>query len=304
VDHPAQHAGDFDAQLHPLLLLVDPAEEIHVGRRAVRIVPLEGGELGRLVLRDAAGAGVAGQELQQRSDHRHRQGDPDRGLAKIKVFLAQQIKGGDTEDEKGSGLPGPGEGMAEAVQGGGIKDHLPEIDDLGAQGVAKADDVVAGRGLLPGVGDDDPDCTEMGPQRNHAGGEEMGPGFDPVPAEEENGQKARFEKKGKDPLRGESAAEDVPDVAGVDRPVGAELELHDDAGSDAEGEDEPEDARPEFRHLQVELVFGFEIARLHDDQQHAEADAQRRKDVVKGDREGELQSRQQEYIHGITLVLG
>ena len=40
-------------------------------------------------------------------------------------------------------------------------------------------------------------------------------------------------------------------VAGEARPVGAELELHGDAGDDAEGEVDGEDAGPEARAIVV-----------------------------------------------------
>ena len=44
---------------------------------------------------------------------------------------------------------------------------------------------------------------------------------------------------------------DVADVAGVGGPVGAELELHDDAGCDAHREVDGEDARPKPGHLVI-----------------------------------------------------
>jgi hypothetical protein len=59
---------------------------------------------------------------------------------------------------------------------------------------------------------------------------------DPVPAEDEHGLEARLQEEGEDALGGECGAEDVADEAGVGGPVGAELELHDDAGGDADGE--------------------------------------------------------------------
>ena len=88
-------------------------------------------------------------------------------------------------------------------------------------------------------------AEKIEPSDDHQRGEEVHPFRDAVPAEDEHGQEAGFEEEGENAFRRQGRAENVADVAGVVRPVGAELELHDDAGGDAHGEVDGEDAGPE-----------------------------------------------------------
>ena len=69
-------------------------------------------------------------------------------------------------------------------------------------------------------------------------------------------QEAGLEEEGEDALGGQRRAEHVADEARVGGPVGAELELHDDAGGDADGEVEGEDPGPEPGRGLVERVAG------------------------------------------------
>ncbi len=102
-----------------------------------------------------------------------------------------------------------------------------------------------------------------------------------VPAKKQYGQKAGLQEKCEDTLRRQRAAKDVADIARVAGPIGAKFKFHDEAGGDAEGERERKDVRPELRHLVIDVVFGPEPCRLHDDEHDADADAQRRINVVK-----------------------
>ena len=125
-----------------------------------------------------------------------------------------------------------------------------------------------------------------------------------VPAKQQHGEKARLEKKREDTLGRERAAEDVADIARIGGPVGPELELHYDAGRHADGEGQREHLRPETRHLVVQRVFRLQPQPLHDHQQHAEPDAQRREEIMKRDCEGELQAREPEHVHGAGSMYG
>lgn len=115
-------------------------------------------------------------------------------------------------------------------------------------------------------------------------------GVDPVPAEQEEGEEARLQEEGEDPLRRQGGAEDVANVARVNCPVGAEVELHDDAGGHPDGEVETEDADPELRHPLERLVAGAHVAPQQVDDDQRQADGQRREDVVEHDGEGELKA--------------
>ena len=102
----------------------------------------------------------------------------------------------------------------------------------------------------------------------------------PVPAEDQQGQEARLEEEGEDPLRRQRRSEDIADEARVGGPVGAELELHHDAGRHADGEVEGEDAGPELGRRLEQQVAGAQVLRLEIDHDHADADGERREDVV------------------------
>ena len=177
--------------------------------------------------------------------------------------------------------------MDEAVHAGGVEDHGPEVGDDGPAAL----DLEPRRGVHPGVGDDNPDGGEDAAQRHHDGGEEVHLLADAVPAEDQHGQEAGLQEEGEDALGGQGAAEHVADVAGEGGPVGAELELHDDAGGDAHREVDGEDARPEPGHLVIDDVAGAQVRPLHDDHDRAEPDGQRREDVMEHDRQGELDAR-------------
>jgi hypothetical protein len=88
-----------------------------------------------------------------------------------------------------------------------------------------------------------------------------------------------------------AAAAAATDVVGEGGPVGAELELHDDAGGDAHREVDGEDARPEPGHLVINDLAGAQVRHLHDDHDRAEPNGQRREEVVEHDRQGELNAR-------------
>ena len=78
---------------------------------------------------------------------------------------------------------------------------------------------------------------------------------EPLFAEEEHAQEGRFEEEGEHPFHRQRLAITPPEYLGELRPVGAELELHGDAGDDAEDEVDGEDLGPEARGAVVALVL-------------------------------------------------
>ena len=87
-----------------------------------------------------------------------------------------------------------------------------------------------------------------------------------IPAEEEQADKGRFEEERHQPFDGQRRAEDVADIVAVIGPVGAELELHGQAGGHAQGKVDAEQLAPELDHVLVDLFAGDDIHRLHDRQ--------------------------------------
>ena len=128
--------------------------------------------------------------------------------------------------------------MTDPVQERWIEDGLGEVDELGPKTVTPGNDLESGRGLLPGIGHHDPDGAEVGPQADKHGRQEVSPGLDPVPAEQEDGQETGLQEEGEDALGRQGAAEHVAHEPGVGGPVGPELEFQDDATGHAEGEDQ------------------------------------------------------------------
>ena len=207
-----------------------------------------------------------------------------------------------TQYQERPGLPRADDGVRQALHAGGIEEHRPKVGDLSAHRVAVAHQVIAGRGLLPGVRHDNPDRAEMSAERDHKGRQEMGLWLYLVPAEQEHGQKTGFEEESEDALRRQRAAEDVADVAGVSGPIGAKLELHHNAGRHADGERQRENLHPELRHLEVKRVARLEPERFDEDDDDAQTNAQRRIDIMKCDGERKLQSGQKFDLHAIIVV--
>jgi len=137
-----------------------------------------------------------------------------------------------------------------------------------------ADDVVAGGRLLPRVGDDDPGGGEDRPQEHHHGRQEVDPRPDPVPAEDEHRQEPRLEEEGEDALGGERRAEHVAHEPRVGGPVRPELELHDDAGRDADREVPREHAGPEAGRPLPRLLAGDEVGALEHHHERPQPDGQ------------------------------
>ena len=257
-------------------------------------------ELRGLFSGDEAGGGIAGNWCGDGGDCPEDECDGEGPLGEDDVAVFEEVVGADAHDEEGAGEHGADPDVDEPVDGGRVEDEGPEVDDFGAFASCGRDDVVAGRGLLPTVGDDDPDGREDGSEADHEGGEEVHLLSDAVPAEDEDGEEARFEEEGEDSFGRESGAEDVADEAGIDGPVGAELELHDDSGRDADGEGNGEEFDPELGEAVPVGIACLEPDGLEDDEEHSHPDGKGRKEVVHHNGEGELDSGEKDDVefHG------
>jgi uncharacterized RDD family membrane protein YckC len=202
------------------------------------------------------------------------------------------------QHQKGSGQKSPKPDVHQALHAGRIEHHGPEIGDLRPGFQPFSDDVKSGRGLLPGIGHHDPDGAEHGTQKNPQGGDEVDAWRNAVPAEQEHPEKAAFQGKGKNAFGRQGRAKHVSHVTGIHRPVGPELKLHDDARGHAQPEGERENARPETRHPIVVRVGGAEVEHLHQHHQQAQADAERRIDVMEGNGKGKLNPGEDFNVHG------
>jgi hypothetical protein len=118
-------------------------------------------------------------------------------------------------------------------------------------------DSVTCRGLLPRVGDDNPERRKHGTQRYQNRRQKVNPRTNPVPAENQDAQKSGFEGEGEDSFGGQCTTENVADVAGVNRPVGAKFKLHYNAGGDADTENERKNPDPKPGQFFINFVFCF-----------------------------------------------
>lgn len=256
VGHEAEGAGDFEG-VDGFSGGVNPADDGDGCGGGGFIDAFEGGEFGGLVFGDEASAGVAGEELEEEGEEGEGESDGEHGAGDESVAVFEDVVGGDADDEEGAGEPTAEDGVAEAVERGGVEDHVPEVGDFCAGAKGGVDEAETSGGLHPGVGDDDPDGAEVGAEADAAGGEVVEFGADAVPAKEEDAEEAGFEEEGEGSFSGERAAEDVADKARVAGPVGAEGKCLNEAGGNAESEGEGEDVGPEVGHFFVLGVFGF-----------------------------------------------
>ena len=296
VDEEAEAARHGEAVIDAAGLRIGDAEQRQVGGAGL-VVAFQGRELGRLRVSDRLGLEVAGDTDGDAGNRPKKEGDGERLLRKVEAAAAQDVVGRDAHDEEGAEDEGAEEDVEEPVHTGRVEHDGPEVGDLGPDLTVVFDEMETGRRLLPRVGDDDPDGGEDRTEGDHQRGEEVHAFGDAVPAEDEDGQEAGLQEEGENAFRRQGRSENVADVAGVVRPVGAELELHDDAGGDAHGEVDGEDAGPEAGHGVVAGVAGSQVHGLHEDQEGAEADRQRREQVVEHDGQGELHARQGQHIH-------
>ena len=109
-------------------------------------------------------------------------------------------------------------------------------------------------------------------------------------AEQQHAEECRLQKEGHQVFVGQHGRDHVGGRVGEACPIGAELEWHDDAGDDAHGEGDREDADPEARDAQPDLVTLEEIQPLQNRDEGGEADGEGRQQDVPADHPGPLQT--------------
>src|SRR5262249_36063859 len=113
---------------------------------------------------------------------------------------------------------------------------------------------------------------------------------------------ARLEKECEEPFHRERVADHAAGVSRKRSPVRAELELHRDAGHDADREVDAENPNPEPRRIVPARVAGSQAGRLENDDEQREAHRQLRKEIVVDDREGELQTMPERGVGHSSLM--
>ena len=252
MDQEGQPTGNGQAVLDSLLVGVGPAKQVQVGHAGLE-VPFLGGQLAGLIPGDHLGVEVPGHRHQHAAQGAEKQGDGERAPGKLLVPVAQEIVSRDAHDEEAPRMKAARRACRRRIDGGGVEDHGPEIGDFGP--AVLRDEKPAGvccQELAMMIHT----AENMRAQGDHERGDEVHPRRHAVPAEDQHGQETGLEEEGKDALGGQGRAEDVADEAGVAGPVGAELELHHDAGGHAHREIDREQPRPEPRHGVITPIAG------------------------------------------------
>ncbi len=281
--------GDLHRVVGAHLLLIGDAEQGEGGRGFLG-VPL-GFDGGQLDLLDLAHA-IAGFVTQH--DHRDDRGGTEGGghgegaPGEADVATLEQVVAGDRQHEDSAGDVARGHGVDELHLGHGVEQQGTEVGQLHAHGHVV--ELGADRVLHPAVGHQDPQRGEVRAQRHQPGHQQVLALGQAIPAKEEQPDKGGFEEESHQALNGQGRAEDVADIVGVVGPVGAELELHGQAGGDAQGEVDAEQLAPELGHVLVDLAAGHHIDRFHDSQDHHQPQGQGHEDEVIQRGHAELQA--------------
>ena len=182
--------------------------------------------------------------------------------------------------------------------GPGVEQQAPEAREVrrtvGGYGVSD-------RVLHPCICGDDEVARQPRAEEDHEGREPVPARAEALLAEEKQAEEGGFEEEGEDPFHRQRLADDAAGIARELRPVGAELKLHRDAGDDAEQKVDGEDLRPETRRRVVTLVAFPQGQRLEDDDERRKPHRQLREQVMKRDRESEVQAvNRKRRVHRFT----
>ncbi|MNC11176.1 hypothetical protein D3C75_588660 [compost metagenome] len=184
--------------------------------------------------------------------------------------------------------------MDELDLGHRVEDHRRHVGQLHAHrhGV----ELGADRVLHPAVGDEDPECGEVGAERHQRGHQQVLTPGELVPAEEEEADQSGLQEEGHQPLHRQRGAEDVADIVGVVGPVGAELELQGDAGGDPHDEVDTKQLAPEAGDVLVDHLAGHHVGGLGDHQDPGQPQGEGHKQKVEHRRRAELYSGEADHI--------
>ena len=118
---------------------------------------------------------------------------------------------------------------------------------------------------------------------------------DPLPAEQHHPEEGRLEEERGQHFVAQQRPEDVAGLLAQHRPVGAELEAHDDARDHAHAERHGEDLQPEEIQVAPQRVARAQPAPFEERQPAGQADGEGGEQDVERDDEAELDPRQQQW---------
>ena len=247
---------------------------------------------------------AGGEDLQGAGDDAgdHAEAEED-GAIRAFAFL-KDVERADSGHDEGGGNDGSAHVVRVLKPGPGVEEELGEAGDFkDAVGQERVADGV----LHPGVGDDDEEAGDPGAREDEHGGEPVEAAGETLFTEEEETEEGGLEEEGEDAFHGEGHADDAAGAAGELAPVGAELELHGDAGDDAEEEVDCEDPGPEagggvVPGLLVGIV-GAERDRFEDDDQKRESHGELGEEIVVRDGEAEVNAVECKCVQSVLLAV-
>ncbi len=274
IGEEAERARNDQRVIEPPVLHIGLAED---GQRRAFLADeqsFHGREGDRLIARDQNTLHVPGRvKLEQGSDH----SDDDSGAQEDAgvgfKFSAKQVERGDRNHDEAAGLHRAEHVVGVLPEGPGIQEQPPEA---GQRVFAAVHGRVGHRMLHPGVGGDNEKARGPGAQPDEQDREPVADLPEALLAKKHQAEKTRLQKKRKYSFHGQRLPDDAAGGAREGGPIGAELELHGDAGDDADGKINGEDAHPEAHGAVVFFVSGTQRGGFQDEQEEGQAHGQLR----------------------------
>jgi hypothetical protein len=264
---------------------------------------------GWLIVRNVLAVQVAGgKDDEDRRDEASDDADLEKDAGVVLHPPFQKVKSAHGGHDEGAGDDGAGHVVGVLEQPPGVEQQLPEVEYLE---LAVGEAIIGHRVLHPGVGDDDEEARNPRSGEDHHRREPMHEFGDSFFAIEKEAEKGRLQKEAEDTFHGQRLADHAAREPREARPVGAELELHGDAGDHAEDEVDSEDAAPEACCTVPLLAAGFESDGLEHHDQKRQAHGELRKQIVECDGKGKVQAMDQfsghrellfQYVHGWNVA--
>ncbi|MNS86109.1 hypothetical protein D3C72_1200000 [compost metagenome] len=235
---------------------------------------------------------ITDHRLNWRDNQRHPQRHGKHVTNSGRIVTAQKMPGRRCTHEQGAAQECRNGHMEQAIGEGGVKHHREPVD----RDHHAVDDLIPLRGLHPAVGRQDPEGRNNGAQRHHAGGKEVQPRPDFVPAKQHHPEETGFEEEGGQHFVGQQRAGNTPRELRKSAPVGPELVGHHQPGHHAHAKVDGENFGPEMVQRAPDGVFGLEPKPFQHRQIAGETNGDRRENNVEGYGKGKLYPRQMKSI--------
>lgn len=273
-DENGQHGGHLDSPQVSLFALRGDGDGIE-GHWGFFGFPkgFHGYQLGGLGVGAHVAQGVAQRQDAAGAQDAKQRGDAERARGDVEMALAQHIVGADATDEDGGGDVAREHGMDELGLGVGVEEQREEAIELHPHGHRIEHRAVWV--LHETVGHQDPERGEVAAQRNQIRDRQMLDFAQAVPPKYHQSDEGGFHEERHQAFDGQGGAEGIAHEAGIEGPIHAELELHGEAGGDAEREVDEQQLGPELGHAPVDFAAAADVDRFHDGDQEGEAQRKR-----------------------------